>query len=173
MDSTFTECAQEGPCSTQGTWFCPQASGGWAFKVGTGFHSKSGKRRQSLKHGFRTKREAETALAEAQKTVLGGTVVANSNMRLDDFLDEWLIGQEARLRPLSHHSYVMAGKRLKRHLGKYKLQALAPFQIEKFYAELLDHGQRNGKGLSPKAILDEWYGIEPAAGPTISEPSLT
>ena len=127
-------------------------SGGWAFKVDTGFHPETGKRRQSLKQGFRTKREAEAALAEAQKTVLDGTVVANSNMRLDDFLDEWLIGQEARLRPSSHHSYVMAGKRLKRHLGKYKLQALTPLQIEKFYAELLDHGQRNGKGLSPKTV---------------------
>jgi integrase len=127
-------------------------SGGWAFKVDTGFHPESGKRRQKVKQGFRTKREAENALAEAQKTVIDGTVVANSNMRLDEFLDEWLVGQEARLRPSSHHSYVMAGKRLKRHLGKYKLQALTPLQIEKFYAELLDHGKRNGKGLSPKTV---------------------
>lgn len=67
-------------------------SGGWAFKVDTGFHPETGKRRQSLKQGFRTKRQAEAALAEAQKTVIDGTVVANSNMRLDEFLDEWLVG---------------------------------------------------------------------------------
>ena len=127
-------------------------SGAWAFKVDTGFHPETGKRRQKVKQGFRTKREAENALAEAQKTVIDGTVVANSNMRLDEFLDEWLVGQEARLRPSSHHSYVIASKRLKRHLGKHKLQALTPLQIEKFYAELLDHGSRIGEGLAPKTV---------------------
>jgi integrase len=166
-------------------------SGGWAFKVDTGFHPETGKRRQSLKQGFRTKRQAEEALAEAQKTVIDGTVVANSNMRLDEFLDEWLVGQEARLRPSSHHSYVMAGKRLKRHLGKYKIQALTPLQIEKFYAELLDHGQRNGKGLSPKTVKNthvvlrkaladaERLGLvhrnaaAAARGPSVTRPEMT
>ena len=75
---------------------------------------------ESLKQGFRTKREAEAALAEGQRTVLDGPVVAHSNMRLDELLDEWLIGQEARLRPSSHHSYVMAGgaARLKEHADR-------------------------------------------------------
>lgn len=144
-----------------------------------------------MKQGFRTKRQAEEALAEAQKTVIDGTVVANSNMRLDEFLDEWLVGQEARLRPSSHHSYVMAGKRLKRHLGKYKIQALTPLQIEKFYAELLDHGQRNGKGLSPKTVKNthvvlrkaladaERLGLvhrnaaAAARGPSVTRPEMT
>jgi Arm DNA-binding domain len=34
-------------------------SGGWAFKVDTGFHPESGKRRQLVKQGYRTKRAAE------------------------------------------------------------------------------------------------------------------
>lgn len=126
--------------------------GGWGFKVEAGVHPETGNRRQIKRQGFRTKREAEQALAEVQRTVFDGTVVANSSMRLDDFLDDWLAGQESRLRPSSHHSYVMAGKRLKRHLGRYKLQALTPLQIEKFYAELLDHGRRDGEGLSPKSV---------------------
>lgn len=166
-------------------------SGGWAFKVDTGFHPESGKRRQTLKQGFRTKRQAENALAEAQKTVIDGTVVATSNMHLDEFLDHWLVGQEARLRPSSHHSYVMAGKRLKRGLGRYKLQSLTPLQIEKFYAELLDHGQRDGTGLSPKTVKNthvvlrkaladaERLGLVPrnaaaaARGPTVTRPEMT
>lgn len=166
-------------------------SGGWAFKVDTGFHPESGKRRQSLKQGFRTKREAENALAEAQKTVIDGTVVATSNMHLDEFLDHWLVGQEARLRPSSHHSYVMAAKRLKRGLGRYKLQALTPLQIEKFYGELLDQGQRDGKGLSPKTVKNthvvlrkaladaERLGLvhrnaaAAARGPSVTRPEMT
>lgn len=166
-------------------------SGGWAFKVDTGFHPESGERRQSLKQGFRTKREAENALAEAQKTVIDGTVVATSNMHLDEFLDHWLVGQEARLRPSSHHSYVMAAKRLKRGLGRYKLQALTPLQIEKFYGELLDQGQRDGKGLSPKTVKNthvvlrkaladaERLGLvhrnaaAAARGPSVTRPEMT
>lgn len=85
----------------------------------------------------------------------------------------------------------MAGKRLKRHLGKYKIQALTPLQIEKFYAELLDHGQRNGKGLSPKTVKNthvvlrkaladaERLGLvhrnaaAAARGPSVTRPEMT
>ena len=126
--------------------------GGWGFKVEAGPHPETGQRRQIKRQGFRTKREAEKALADVQKTVFDGTVVATSNVRLDDFLDEWLAGQDSRLKPSSHHSYVIASKRLKRHLGRCRLQALTPLQIETFYAELLDHGGRNGEALAPKTV---------------------
>jgi hypothetical protein len=35
-----------------------------SYKVDTGFHPETGKRRQKVKQRFRTKREAELALAE-------------------------------------------------------------------------------------------------------------
>lgn len=127
-------------------------SGGWAYKVDTGFHPETGKRRQKVKQGFRTKREAELALAEVQKTVIDGTVVSGTSLRVGEFLDEWLAGQEVRLRPTTHYSYAVAAGRVKHHLGRYKLQALTPMQIEKFYAELLDHGGRTGSALSPKTV---------------------
>jgi integrase len=166
-------------------------SGGWGYKLDTGFHPETGRRRQQFKQGFRTKREAENALTEAQKTVIDGTVVSSSNVRLDAYLDEWLASQENRLRPSTHHSYEMAAARLKRHLGRYKLQALTPLQIEKFYADLLDHGHRSGEGLSAKtvknthvvlrkAIADaERLGLVPrnaaaaARGPTVHRPELS
>jgi integrase len=46
----------------------------------------------------------------------------------------------------------MASKRLRKHLGKYRLQAITPLQIEKFYADLLDHGKTDGTGLAPKSV---------------------
>src|SRR6056297_3636207 len=126
--------------------------GGWGFKVEAGLNPDTGKRRQIRRQGFRTKKEAEKALSDLLQTVYDGAVVSTSSMRLDDFLDDWLSGQESRLRPSSHHSYVIAGRRLKRHLGHLKLQALTPLQIEKFYAELLTHGGRDGDGLAPKTV---------------------
>jgi integrase len=127
-------------------------NGSWGFRVDAGFDPESGTRRQIRRQGFRTKRAAEAALAEFQKTVIDGTVVSASSLRLDDFLDEWLQGQESHLRPTTHHSYVVETKPLKKHLGRYKLQALTPLQIEKFYADPLDHGGRNGGGLAPKTV---------------------
>ena len=62
--------------------------GGWGYKVGAGLHPETGQRRQIERQGFRTKREAEKALSDVQQTVYDGTVVANSSMRLDDFIDE-------------------------------------------------------------------------------------
>ena len=165
--------------------------GGWAYKIDTGFNPETGKRRQATKQGFRTKKEAENALAEAQKTVIDGTVVANSSMTLTAYLDEWLAGQRSRLRPTSHHSYMLASKRLHKHLGRYRLQSLTPLQIEKFYADLLDHGRKDGTGLAPKSVKNthvvlrkaladaERLGLVPrnaaaaARAPSMSRPEMT
>ena len=46
----------------------------------------------------------------------------------------------------------MATTRIKSGLGRSKLQALAPLQLEHFYAELLASGGRTGKPLSPKTV---------------------
>jgi integrase len=127
-------------------------NGAWGFRVDAGLDPETGSRRQIRRQGFRTKRQAEAALAELQKTVNDGAVVLATGMRLGDFLDEWLAGQRSRLRPSSHYSYVIATKRLKKHLGGCKLQALTPLQIEKVYAGLLDHGGRAGEPLSPKTV---------------------
>lgn len=165
-------------------------SGGWAFKIEAGLHPETGNRRAVKRQGFRTKRDAEKALAEVQQTVYNGTVVANLSVRLDDYLDDWLTSQEARLRPSSHHSYVIASKRLKKHLGGYKLQALTPLQIEKFYADLLDHGSRTGGPLASKTVKNthvvlrkaladaERLGLVPrnaaaaARGPSVKRPQM-
>ena len=127
-------------------------NGSWGFRVDAGLDPETGSRRQIRRQGFPTKRQAEAALAELQKTVNDGAVVLATGMRLGDFLDEWLAGQRSRLRPSSHYSYAIATKRLKKHLGGCKLQALTPLQIEKVYAGLLDHGGRVGAPLSPKTV---------------------
>jgi integrase len=165
--------------------------GGWAYKIDTGYHPGTDKRRQATKQGFRTKRSAEEALAEAQKSVIDGSIVPNTAITLVAYLDEWLVGQKSRLRASTHHSYVLASKRLRTHLGQYKLQTITPLQIENFYADLLDHGKANGEGLSPKSVKNthvvlrkaladaERLGIVPrnaaaaARGPAAQRPELT
>ena len=124
----------------------------WAFRVDAGVNPETGKRRQMLRQGFGTKREAEKALAAAQQSVEQGSVVSKSSMKVDAFLDEWLASQKGRLKASTHHSYVVTSKRIRSGLGHVQVQALTPLQIESFYSDLLDHGRADGTGLSPKTV---------------------
>lgn len=124
----------------------------WAFRVDAGVNPETGKRRQMLRQGFATKREAEKALATAQHSVDRGSVVSKSVIKVDDFLDQWLASQKGRLKASTHHSYVITSKRIRSGLGHAQLQALTPLQVESFYADLLDHGRADGTGLSPKTV---------------------
>lgn len=124
----------------------------WAFRVDAGVDASTGKRRQMLRQGFKTKREAETALAAAQQSVEQGSVVAKSSMKVGAFLDEWLVSQQGRLKASTHHSYVITSKRIRSGLGHVQVQSLTPMQIESFYSDLLDHGRADGTGLSPKTV---------------------
>ena len=98
--------------------------GAWGYRVDLGPDPATGKRRQVSKQGFWTKKEAEAALQELTNAMSDGLVTSRSNRTLGDFLDEWHELQQDRLRPSTWHSYAMAIERVKRGLGKAKLQAI-------------------------------------------------
>jgi len=127
-------------------------SGGWAYRVDAGFHPESGKRRQTLKQGFTTKKAAEAALAETLRDRSLGTSVARSTVRVEEFLDEWLETARSKLRPTTHHGYMRSVDKINRHLGRYQLQSLTPLQIERFYGEMLAAGGKDGGALSAKSV---------------------
>jgi hypothetical protein len=91
---------------------------GWAFRVDAGISAGTGKRRQMLRQGFKTKREAETALAAAQQSVEHGSVVSKSSMKIGAFLDQRLASQQGRLKASTHHSCVVTSKRIRSRLGR-------------------------------------------------------
>ena len=70
-------------------------SGGWAYRVDAGFNPETGKRRQTLKQGFPTKKQAEAALDEASRDRSSGTSVVRSTIRVEEFLNEWLERQQS------------------------------------------------------------------------------
>lgn len=127
-------------------------SGGWGYRVDAGFQPDTGKRRQMLKQGFATKKEAEVALAEAVRDASRGSVVSKTSVKVDEFLSDWLTNERSRLRPTTWHSYEMAVVRINRQLGRHALQSLTPLQIEKFYTGLLATGSHEGKPLAPKTV---------------------
>ena len=125
---------------------------GWSYRVDLGPDPATGKRRQVAKQGFRTRKAAEASLGEVLSAAAMGSVVSRSAATVEEFLNDWLSSQRHRLRPTSLHSYKMAIDRINRRLGKVPVQALTPLQIEKFYADLLRSGGRNGKPLSAKTV---------------------
>lgn len=127
-------------------------NGAWAFRVDTGFHAESGKRRQVLRQGFATKRAAETALAEIVGDATRGTAVSTSTMKLGTYLDEWFAVAQQSLRATTAHGYQQAIVRLQQHLGPYRLQSLTPMQVQRCYTELLQTGSRLGGPLAAATV---------------------
>jgi hypothetical protein len=63
----------------------------WAYIVDVGrVDPKTGKRKQEKKNGFRTRKEAEEALAILLSEVANGTYVKEANITFEDFSKDWL-----------------------------------------------------------------------------------
>ncbi len=126
--------------------------GGYGFRVDLGPDPATGRRRQVLRQGFRTKREAEAALDERIASIRAGVSISRSAATLGEFLDEWLQGETSRLKETTWESYRIVVHRVKARIGKVKVQALTPLDLERFYAVLGESGSHRGGPLAPKTI---------------------
>ncbi len=100
-----------------------------------------GKRRQRSKGGFRTKREAQEALNALLAEMQAGTYVKPREVRLAEYLREWLEGAAPNLSGKTTERYRIA---LESHvipaLGHILLPELRPVHIQRVYAEWLKPG---------------------------------
>ena len=112
----------------------------------------TGRRRQQWKGGYKTRKAAEAGLRELMAAVDGGQHVARSATTVGEYLDEWLVGQEARLRPTTWNSYRVATKRIKAGISSLSLQALTPVAVEQLYTDLLRDGAGGPRALSAKTV---------------------
>jgi integrase len=128
----------------------------WSYWVDLPPDPLTGKRRQTTKGGFRTRRECQAALSEILVALRSGSFVEGSRRTLRSFLaDEWLPAiRPPAVRPSTWATY-------RRHLEAYvisslgdvELQRLTPAQLSALYRELLTSGRRRTKGpLHPKTV---------------------
>jgi integrase len=117
-----------------------------------------GKRRQKWHSGYRTRKDAERALAEIVAARNAGTYTEPSKQTVAQFAAEWIAAVGPTVRPSTHASY---SRNLRVHvlprLGSVPLRKLDAGQLNGLYAELLDHGKRTvayggGSGLSPRTV---------------------
>jgi hypothetical protein len=76
----------------------------------------TGKRRQKWHSGYRTRRDAERALAEMIDAVNRGSYVPKTRQMVAEFAAEWLAAIEPTVRPATHYSY---SRNLKLHVLPY------------------------------------------------------
>lgn len=136
----------------------------WAFRVDAGVHPATGKRRQLSRQGFDTKRAAEAALAEAIGEVNRGMAISRSSITVGEYLAEWIESARHSLRPTTVRGYQQSVERLTAHLGRVRLQALTPMQVQQCYAGLLESGGRGGRPLAPKTVRHAHVVLRKALG---------
>jgi integrase len=125
----------------------------WAYVVDLP-PGQDGARRQRWRSGFRTRREAERALAQTIGQVHRGEYVERSRLSVGAYLsDEWLPAIRSSVRPSTHASYSMIVRtRIVPRLGGVALQALTPAMLNGMHGELLAAGGRDGRPLSARSV---------------------
>ena len=124
---------------------CKKPHGSWYYRLDAG-STKSGSRRQPAKGGFRTKTEAEEALAAAITEVHGGTFAADGAMTVEKWLTSWLDSK----RRAGRATTTLEGYRrhvedlLIPHLGRLRMKELRVEHVEKVLAWYADLPTRGG-----------------------------
>jgi integrase len=115
----------------------------------------TGKRRQKWHSGYRTRRDAERALAEMVDAVNRGAFVPKTRQTVREFAKEWLAAIEPTVRPATHYNY---GRNLRLHVEPYiggaVLTKVDAGTLNGLYARLLADGRRSAAegGLSPRSV---------------------
>jgi integrase len=127
---------------------------GWSYSVDLPPDPATGNRRQRLKGGFHTKREAEAALTQIVTEVRDGRVVTSGQQRLGDWLEDWLTAVGPSLRPTTRDLYIMAVRIwVVPRIGALRLQQVTPLVLQELYKELGESGRRGGaEGLGPRSV---------------------
>jgi integrase len=124
----------------------------WACVIDVG--NQDGKRRQKWHSGFKTRREAEAALTGLLAKVQGGSYVEPSRLTLGRYLrDEWLPAVKRSVRPLTYAGYERSVRNhITPRIGDLPLQHITPARLNELYADLLERGRADGKGLSAGSV---------------------
>lgn len=82
-------------------------------------------------------KQVNKALADKEQ----GLLVTGPNQTVAQYLNRWLEDSARQsVRPRTYECYVLAVKRVLPHIGKVRLPALTPAQVQKTYAALLEGG---------------------------------
>lgn len=100
-------------------------------------YKENGKYKKKLKRGFKTKKEAEAAMMEAQNAMNKGVYVQPSKTSYKDFITSWLEDKKMNIQNSTFEQYTyFIEKFVIPHLGHMELAELSPRDIQSLYNEL-------------------------------------
>ncbi|MDP1383003.1 tyrosine-type recombinase/integrase [Priestia megaterium] len=114
----------------------------WSFTIETGVDSLTGKRKQTTRRGFATKKEAENAAKELSTQLENGLNIVDNKMNLNQFLPKWLeMAAKRKVRETTFDNYQRAvNVRILPILGHVGLTDLNGPVCQKFFNHLVDEG---------------------------------
>jgi integrase len=146
----------------------PRTAGGtWSYRIDLGV-GPDGRRRQRQQGGFRTKREAQTALNDALGELQRGEFVSPSKQTLAEFTEAWLAAVKGELAESAWANYgaLMRTYVLPR-VGAVRLVDLTSQRVQALYVELLERGKKDGSPLSARSVLQVHRTLHRALGDAV------
>ncbi len=125
-----------------------RSKGSWEITVDIGQDPATGKRLRHFESVKGTKKDAQRRLYELLHTLEQGAYVRPSRLTVTQFLGEWLRDYaRPNTAPRTCERYEeIVRVHLIPALGSFPLLALQPRDIQKYYAQALETGRRDGKG---------------------------
>jgi len=125
-----------------------RSRGSWEITIDTGRDPATGKRLRHYETLEGTKKAVQQRMHELLHTLEQGTYVRPSRLTVAQFLGEWLRDYaRPNTAPRTCERYEeIVRVHLIPALGSFALLALQPHHIQKYYAQALERGRRDGKG---------------------------
>lgn len=114
----------------------------WLFKMDVGIDPLTGKKKRTTRRGFRTKKEAQIASASLLQDVNNGTLISESKILFEDFIDKWF----DHYKMTGVKNSTLANRKttsipnLKRLLGKYPISMIGTNEYQTMLNTLFSEG---------------------------------
>lgn len=113
----------------------------WYFVAELGSDPITGKRRRKKQRGFKTKRDAEKALALMEAEVYKGTYFEPSSMLMKEHMNDWFKSKKNSISIQTANTYEAYLKnRIVPYIGNVQLAQLSPILLQNFVNELKEEG---------------------------------
>jgi len=125
-----------------------RSKGSWELCINTGRDPATGKRHRHFENVRGRKAEAQRRLRELLLSVEQGAYVKSDRITVAQFLEEWLqdyVATNTAPRTAERYQEIVR-VHLIPALGSLPLLSLRPHHIQKYYAEAMESGRRDGKG---------------------------
>ena len=127
--------------------------GYWIGQITVGVDPKTGKRKRKTFSG-KTRKEVADQMTEIKHDLLKGNYTEPSNIKVAEWLNEWI---EGRKHSLAYSTYRNYKGKIKNHLipsiGEMKISDLTSRQIQRLLKDKLEDGRVDGKGgLSTRSV---------------------